>query len=130
MTGEHRKVVLICDDDQFTRMLVRAAVEAAGMDAEEAMNGAHALAMVAEVRPDVIVLDLMMPGMDGVSGCSRLREHPDAQDTPILVVSGTLDEDQVDRAYAAGATDFMAKPIDWPRFSAKLLSLTDKPSDD
>lgn len=126
MSGETRKVVLIADDDQTTRMLVRAAVEAAGMDAEEAINGAQALSMVEEVRPDVIVLDLMMPGMDGVSGCSRLREHPNAHDVPILVISGTLDDDEIARAYAAGATDFMAKPIDWPEFSAKLRTLADK----
>ncbi|MBX3324287.1 MAG: EAL domain-containing protein [Nitrospira sp.] len=103
-------VVLVVDDDELIRIFVREALEQAGFEVCEASNGAHALEQFSARRPDLIIMDVVMPVMDGFAVCMKLRESVEGKRVPILVMTGLDDEDSIGRAYAYGATDFIAKP--------------------
>jgi diguanylate cyclase (GGDEF)-like protein len=107
-------LLLIVDDDMMMRLLMRETLEQDGFEVVEAINGAEALAVFDDVRPAAILMDVEMPVMDGFTACAALRKHFDAQHTPIMMVTGYDDLDSINRAYEIGATDFIAKPINWP----------------
>ena len=106
-------VVLVADDEPTTRQLTRVALEQAGFSVVEAGDGAEAIAAYERSAPDLILLDVEMPGMDGITVCRKLRERPDGRHVPIVMATGLEDIASIDRAYAAGATDFIPKPINW-----------------
>lgn len=106
-----RPLVLVVDDDDSARLIVRASLEHAGLGVEEAADGQAGIAAFVRLRPDLIVMDVLMPGMDGFSACAAIRALPGGKLVPILMMTGLDDTDSVRRAYEAGATDFTAKPI-------------------
>ncbi|MFM9968778.1 MAG: putative bifunctional diguanylate cyclase/phosphodiesterase [Burkholderiales bacterium] len=101
--------VLLVDDDGVTRLMVRRALERRGMAVMEADCGEQGLAMVDTQRPDIVVLDAMMPGMDGFATCVEMRLHPASQHIPILILTSLDDDKSIAMAYEAGATDFYVK---------------------
>jgi diguanylate cyclase (GGDEF)-like protein/PAS domain S-box-containing protein len=105
--------VLIIDDDFTTRLLARETLEQAGFAIEEIADGRDALEGFDRINPDVILLDVLMPGMDGFTVCRQIREHPEGWNTPILMMTGLDDTDSIKKAYETGATDFVAKPCNW-----------------
>ncbi|MDH7499951.1 MAG: EAL domain-containing protein [candidate division NC10 bacterium] len=113
--GLHRKspLVLVVDDDPLLRLLMRAALEQADFAVDEAGNGVACISAFERLRPDVVLLDVMMPEMDGFSACEQIRKLPGGELTPILMVTGLDDMDSINRAYEVGATDFIAKPVNW-----------------
>jgi len=113
-------LVLIVDDDQITRVLGSAALGSNGFTVVEAADGESALNMLEEVKPDLVLLDVEMPNLDGFSACSRLRALPDYRTTPIVMLTAHDDQASVDRAYAAGATDFTTKPVNWTVMGNRL----------
>lgn len=104
-------LALIVDDDPVIRQLARAALERSGWSVEEAENGSDALGVFQRLPPDVVLLDVMMPGMDGFATCAALRTLPEAAHVPVLIMTGLDDHDSITRAYDAGATDFLTKPL-------------------
>ena len=102
---------LLVDDDPVLRILAREALEQSGLLVDEAENGAQALSTYEQTRPDIILMDVMMPVMDGFEACRRLRSLPDGDRTPVIMVTGLDDFDSITRAYEAGATDFVTKPV-------------------
>ena len=104
-------IALVADDDLIIRMFAREALEQAGWLVEEAPNGQEAWAAFQRRQPDVVLLDVMMPGMDGFSTCAALRRLPNGEHTPILIMTGLDDFDSITKAYDAGATDFIVKPL-------------------
>ncbi|MBV5341419.1 MAG: response regulator [Deltaproteobacteria bacterium] len=106
-----QKQVLIVDDDPGIRLLLAETLESAGFRVEEAESGEQALAFLADHIPDLIMLDVLMPGMDGFEVCARIREIPDRAGIPIMMVTGNDDVDSIRRAYDLGITDFITKPI-------------------
>jgi len=112
--------LLVVDDDVSTRMMTRAFLERAGFAIEEAGDGAEALRQLEAVRPDLILLDVDMPVMDGFETCQRLRSLEGYRHVPVLMLTG-LDNDQaISRAYEVGATDFASKPINWSLLCHRL----------
>ena len=107
------RVVLVADDEPTTRHLARVALEQAGFSVVEACDGAAALAAYERSSPDLVILDVDMPVMDGITVCRRLRERQDGRDVPILMVTALDDMAWIETALAAGATDFISKPINW-----------------
>ena len=103
--------VLVVDDDESIRTFIRAALEPTGLQVYEAANGAVALDQFELRRPDIIVLDVMMPVMDGYAACSRLRESPGGSRVPLLMMTGLDDAEAISSAYEHGATDFITKPL-------------------
>jgi signal transduction histidine kinase len=104
-------LALVADDDFIIRLFAREALEQAGWIVEEAPNGQEAWAAFQRRPPDVVLLDVMMPGMDGFSTCAALRRLPNGEHTPILIMTGLDDFDSITKAYDAGATDFIVKPL-------------------
>jgi CheY-like chemotaxis protein len=100
-------VVLLVDDDEMERFLHRQALEPAGFEIVEAEDGATALQAFAITVPDIVVLDVMMPEMDGFAVCQAIRAMPAGRNTPILMATGLDDVESIKRAYRVGATDLL-----------------------
>ena len=109
--SQARPVILVVDDDPATRLFIRGALEPAGMVVSEATGGREALAMFETLSPDLLVLDIMMPDVDGYLTCSRIRSLPRGKRLPILIMSGLEDAKSIAQAYEHGATDFINKPV-------------------
>ncbi|MDY0014487.1 MAG: EAL domain-containing protein [Rhodocyclaceae bacterium] len=105
--------ILIIDDDALTRALLVESLGEAGFQMVEAADGESGLAAFDAERPDVVLLDVMMPGIDGFEVCRRLRQHPRRGRVPVIMLTGLDDTRSIERAYDSGATDFIAKPINW-----------------
>jgi diguanylate cyclase (GGDEF)-like protein len=105
--------ILVVDDDPAVRMLLREALLGAGFQVAEAVNGAEALARFDGEPPDMVLLDVMMPDVNGFDVCATLRARPGGQHLPILMVTGVDDFRSINRAYEVGATDFITKPLKW-----------------
>ena len=104
--------VMIVDDNRVNRHLLMALLERGGIrHVEMAEDGNDALARMDSFRPDLILLDLMMPNLDGFEMCARLRADPRWADLPVLVQSSLSRAEDRARAFAAGATDYVTKPI-------------------
>lgn len=111
LRSDRTPLALIADDDVIIRMFAREALEQAGWAVEEAENGREACVAFQRRPPDVVLLDVMMPEMDGFSTCAALRRLPAGEYTPILIMTGLDDFDSITKAYDAGATDFIVKPL-------------------
>src|SRR6202042_2160698 len=105
-------VVLIVDDEEHNRTLLRDPLEARGYVVEEAENGTQALQRIAVRAPDVILLDLMMPKMDGFEVCRLLRRDPRTAHVPILMITALSERGDRLLGIQAGANDFLKKPND------------------
>ena len=103
-------LIFVVDDDKSMRMLLRLALEQEGYQVLEAQDGAAALAAYQLQKPDAILLDAVMPGMDGFACCTQLRSF---STVPVLMIAVLDDQDSVEQAFAAGATDYITKPIYW-----------------
>jgi len=104
--------VLIVDDEENNRHLLRNLLEVQGHRVSEAIDGKDALEKVAENYPDVVVLDVMMPQMDGFEVCRRLKSEKKTAPIPVLLVTGLKDRTDRLKGMEAGANDFLSKPID------------------
>lgn len=111
--AERLPLVLVADDEATTRLLLRSALEREGFAVVEAADGEEAISRFDTARPDLAVLDVVMPRMDGFEVCAALRGRPDGDLTPILMLTGLDDLESIRRAYGAGATDFATKPFNW-----------------
>ena len=105
--------ILIVDDDPIVRSLMRDALEDEGFNVVEAEDGAEACRVCAEHLPVLLVVDVIMPQMDGFELCRELRSRPETRDVPILIATGLDDSPSIAEAYDAGATDFISKPLNW-----------------
>ncbi len=112
--------VLLVDDDEVNLMLTSIALREAGFDVVEAADGAAALRQLEESAPDLIVLDALMPGMDGFETCRALRALPGYAQVPVLMLTGLDDDASITRAYRAGATDFFVKSTQWSLLAGRL----------
>ncbi|HIK27622.1 MAG: PleD family two-component system response regulator [Oscillatoriaceae bacterium SKW80] len=114
-------LVLIIEDDRTTRLLLRRAMEKEGYRVAEASDGEQGLANYTRLKPDIVLIDAMMPVMDGFTCCRHLQafgggELPEATifaRTPVLMITSLDDPESVDRAFEVGASDFVTKPIHW-----------------
>ncbi|HEU4503016.1 MAG TPA: EAL domain-containing protein [Nitrospira sp.] len=121
--SEKPAMVLVADDDNSVRQFVRAAIEQIGLEVCEASNGREVLEQFTLRHPDVIVLDVMMPVMDGFAACSKLRGEAGGGKIPILMMTGLDDTDAIAMAYEHGATDFIAKPLNATILSQRIRYL-------
>ncbi len=101
--------VLVVDDDAMVRMLVKAALEERGLLVTDVGSGQAAIDAFGACRPDIVLLDAMMSGLDGFATCRRLRALPEGEHVPVIMLTGLDDEASIARAYESGATDFFIK---------------------
>ena len=108
--SEHEApLILVVDDEQDARILLRKELEACGFSVDEASNGGEALERLKTTEPDLILLDVIMPKIDGISTCHAIRENPRYQNIPVFMLTGVDGLDYIRRAFDAGATDFINK---------------------
>jgi len=119
-TASKKPLVLVIEDERTQRMILRAALERDGFEVEEAVDGFDGLRAFDAIRPDIVLMDVRMPGMDGFAACAALRRRPDAERLPILMLTILNDIESINRAYEAGATDFITKPVAWPVLGHRL----------
>ena len=119
-TNTNEDLILVVDDDPTLRMLARASLEKSGFRVEEAEDGEQALRKFIQDRPAVIVMDVEMPKLNGYETCKRIREDAVGAHVPVLMTTGLEDIESVNRAYSAGATDFLPKPINWSLISHRV----------
>ncbi len=117
---QKQPVVLIVDDDETLQLVMQSSLEAEGLTVELSGSGEEALQAFPALRPDIVILDVLMPGMDGFATFAELRKLPEAEDTPIIMITGADDLDCIYRAYAIGATDFITKPMKLPIFTHRV----------
>lgn len=106
--------ILIVDDSEMDRLMACRALAQAGHQVDVAVDGAQALERFRAAPHDLVLLDVMMPVMDGYATCRALRTLPEGAHTPVLMMTGRDDVDAIHLAYEAGATDFVSKPLRWP----------------
>jgi two-component system, sensor histidine kinase and response regulator len=107
-------VVLIADDENLIRLQIRRVMEQAGYRVVETSNGEECLLAYVSVQPDIVLLDAIMPEIDGFECCRRLQTLPENYHVPVLIITGLDDQESVDLAFASGASDYITKPIHWP----------------
>ncbi|MCF8052209.1 MAG: response regulator [Desulfobacterales bacterium] len=101
------------DDDSILRGVAGESLKQAGFSVSEAENGVQALAAIKRSRPDIVLLDVMMPEMDGFDTCRAIRGLPNGDMLPVVMITALEDLDSINKAYEVGATDFITKPINW-----------------
>ncbi len=120
MRNEPKPVVMIVDDDPATLHVLSHTLAHDGFSVIEASNGQEAVDAFEQARPDVILMDVEMPGMDGYQACTAIRRSKRGANIPLVMVTGHDDSESINRAYAVGATDFVSKPINWSLIGHRL----------
>ncbi len=118
---DDKPVALVVDDDRGTRLIARTLLEESGFIVEQAADGIEALSSFERSKPDIVLLDVVMPEMDGFAVCKEIRHRSEqGRHIPVLMMTGLDDIDSIHRAYDAGATDFITKPVNWTIFQHRL----------
>jgi two-component system KDP operon response regulator KdpE len=112
--------VLVIDDNRLDRKIAKESLLGAGFDVEEAPDGPTGLKLLYGIRPDLVLLDVMMPAMDGWTVCSRIRE---LSDTPVVLLTSLNREEEMVRGLELGADDFVAKPISPSHLVARVRAV-------
>ena len=122
---EERPVVVLADDDPSIRLMVRHVLESEDFDIVEAADGLEAIQAVEEHHPALILLDAVMPGIDGFTTCQQIKDKG-FTDVPIMMITGLDDDASVERAYEVGAIDFITKPIKWAVLKHRVKAVVAK----
>ncbi len=116
-------IVLVVDDEDMTRKLLRLMLERDGFTILEAEDGQQALEVIAESKPDIVILDVMMPNMDGFTTCQELRSQPETAELPIILLSARSQTEAVRAGLESGADRYMTKPISKPELVQTITDL-------
>lgn len=106
-----KRHILVVDDETGALTLIGIMLEHGGFSVVKAKNASEALTQLDQVTPDLIILDVMMPGMDGIELCRVIRQREATQKTPVLILSARGDAESIIRGIEAGANDYLPKPI-------------------
>ena len=115
--------ILIVDDEEPNRKLLASLVKALGYETETAMNGVEAIRKMKSFMPDLVLLDIMMPDMDGYEVCDHLKSDPETANIPVVIVTALSDRDSKLKGLHVGANDFLTKPIDRSELTIRVRNL-------
>jgi CheY-like chemotaxis protein len=115
--------ILVVDDVQTIRMHTRSILESEGYHINEAVNGLDALEEIRRNNPHLVLIDIVMPLMDGITCCRRIKMDPEINHTKVIMVTGTGEYGKVAEAFQAGCDDYITKPIDRNELSRKVKEL-------
>ncbi len=118
-----KSLILIVDDSKFIRSTFRTFLKNEGYEVVEAEDGMKALNLFEKLKPDIVLMDFVMPRMNGVTTCEKLKELPNGKRTPVIMITSLEDENSVNQAFQAGATDYISKPINWAVLRQRLKRL-------
>jgi putative two-component system response regulator len=124
--GRLRPLVLVADDDPACLLLLAKLLQRTGCDLLHGRDGWEALMLFRLHRPDLVVLDIAMPGIDGLAVCREIKSDPASRLTPVVLISSSAGSEDHLRGIAAGADDFFPKPIIPERLAARVRALTDR----
>ena len=122
------KKILIIEDDRSAARLAQYTIQQAGYDVVIAYDGYEGLEKTLHEHPDLIILDIMLPGLDGYEVCHRLRAEPETITLPILMISAKAREEDRNIGLKVGADDYLAKPVEPSVMLAKIEELLSKKS--
>ena len=120
-----RKVLIVDDDEELVELIEDVLVRDGRFEVKTVNNGFDAGMMVKDYRPDIIVLDVMLPDINGKEVCQRVRSDKSMDDVRIICISGMVEEDKVGELKAAGADDFMHKPFEVEKLIERMCQLLD-----
>ncbi len=118
-----QKKILIIEDHQATRQMLEMSLQAAGYEVHSVGDGIKLLKMIREIQPDLLVMDIMMPWVDGFELTSTIRDTADMADIPIVVVSAKASPEDIQKAKQLGANEFLPKPVDIQRLTNTVSAL-------
>ena len=121
-----RTKVLIVDDDPDVVFVTRTLLAKEGFQVEEADDGVSGLKKILEDTPDIVVLDVMMPGMDGYEVCERIKQGEQGASLPIVMLSAKAGENDIERGFASGADEYITKPFEAEDLLAAIQRLTQR----
>ncbi len=101
--------ILVVEDDKFLRELISQKLTREGYDVKEAIDGEDGVVKVKEEKPDIILLDLILPGMDGFEVLAKIKDDPEVENIPVVILSNLGQRDDVERGLKLGAIDFLIK---------------------
>jgi DNA-binding response OmpR family regulator len=122
------KKILLVDDDHSMLMLMGIAMKRNGYAVVEAESALKALEMLETVRPDLIILDVMMPGMNGIELCAQIRARPQTKRTPVIMLSALTDRSSIKSALEAGANDYLPKLTPHQDLIKRIRGMLDGPT--
>jgi len=123
MSDRAKPLVLVVEDEAALLTLLRYNLEKAGFRVEEATDGAEALVRIAEARPDLVLLDWMLPVMSGIEVCRQLRRDPATRELPVIMVTARAEDQDAVRALNLGADDYITKPFGTEALLARIRAL-------
>lgn len=121
MSGKSK--ILIIDDDPDALETMAAVLETHDYQVLTALSGLEGISKAGKEKPDLIIMDVLMPEVDGFTACKMIKENKEIKNIPVILLTGTGMVGDVEKGFAAGANDFMIKPIDWDKFFLKIKKL-------
>lgn len=112
--------ILLVDDTETVLLFEKMMLRGSGLNLRTAKNGKKALEEVAKSRPDLILLDIMMPELNGIQVCEKLKSDPETKDIPIVMVTTKGEPEMVEKAFKAGCDDYITKPLDKMELLSKV----------
>jgi len=107
-----KKKILLADDEEDIKMVVQIFLESRGYEVLTAFDGLSALDMIRTEKPDLVLLDVMMPVVNGFEVCTRMKADPEMRDIPVVMLSAMAQSESVDKGLSAGAADYIVKPFE------------------
>jgi CheY-like chemotaxis protein len=115
--------ILIVDDTETMRLFERMLLSGQGYDLDMAENGSEALKKIGEFKPDLVLLDIMMPVMDGIECCRKIKSNEETKQIKVVIVTTKSEYGKVKEAFAAGCDDYVTKPINREELLSKMSEL-------
>ncbi len=115
--------VLVVEDEDALSALLEYNLEKEGFEVRISADGEDALLVIEEDKPDLVILDWMLPGLSGIEICRRIRARPDTRDVPVIMLTARSDEDDRIRGLDTGADDYLTKPFSIPELTARVRAL-------
>ena len=112
--------ILIVDDDPDAREILTSRLKSFGYEVEETVNGWEAVEKLKKCKPDLILMDIMMPKLDGYTACKIIREDESTKKIPIIFLTAKELIGEIEKAFACGADDYVIKPVSWERLLPKI----------
>jgi len=115
--------ILIVDDDPIALETMAAILEIRDYEVLMALSGLEGISKARKQKPDLIIMDVMMPEVDGFITCKMIRESEEIKGIPVILLTGKGMVGDVEKGFASGASDYMVKPIDWDKLLLKIKKL-------
>jgi two-component system cell cycle response regulator DivK len=122
------RTVLLVEDFDDARFMMKLLLESSGYQVIEATNGQEAIKLASEIAPDLILMDLGLPVVDGLSATHFIRQNPQLKHVPIVALTAHTEREFRDRAYAAGCNSFIGKPVDFDQLESVLRMVPQAPA--